>query len=55
MTGFFKQKIVAFLVAGVLIQMSWFLLGALLDVSTIATSAVGSFPAAIIESNGKLQ
>ncbi|MBU1758348.1 hypothetical protein KKG31_04225 [Patescibacteria group bacterium] len=31
--------------AGVLIQMSWFVVGALVDVSTIATSAIAAFPA----------
>jgi len=54
-TDFFKTKIVAFLVAWVLIQMSRFLLGALLDISTITTSAIWSFPAAVIEWNSSLQ
>jgi len=44
-----QKKVVSFLVAGILIQASWFLLWALVDVSTIATSAVGSIPWAIIQ------
>jgi len=46
-----KKKIVSFLVAGILVQSSWFILWALLDITTIATSAVGSFPAQIIQKN----
>lgn len=52
---FIKQKIVGFLVAGVLIQMSWFLFAAVVDIATISTSAVGSFPGAVIQENSKLQ
>lgn len=53
--SFIKEKIVSFLVAGVLIQASWFLLGAVIDLSTVATSAIGSFPASLIEDNSSFQ
>ncbi|NOZ44151.1 MAG: hypothetical protein GXP45_03285 [bacterium] len=52
---FVKEKIVSFLVAGILIQMSWFLFAAVIDLSTVATSAIGAFPASVIESNGQIQ
>ncbi|MEI7562228.1 MAG: hypothetical protein WCJ39_00440 [bacterium] len=32
------------LIAGILIQASWFLMGAILDVSSVAMSAVSAFP-----------
>ena len=35
--------------AGIAIQSSWFLLGALLDVSTVATYGLGSMPLSVIE------
>ena len=37
-------------IAGILIQMSWFLVGAVADISTIATTALGSFPTSILSS-----
>jgi hypothetical protein len=37
------------LIAGVLIQASRFLVGALVDVSTVAVSAIASFPATFIK------
>lgn len=37
------------LIAGVLIQASWFLLAALIDVSTVATYAVGGLPLSVIQ------
>ncbi|MEI6426128.1 MAG: hypothetical protein WCO66_02125 [Candidatus Absconditabacteria bacterium] len=36
------------IIAGIGIQMSWFLVGAIIDVSTIATTAVASFPASFL-------
>ena len=39
------------LIAGVLIQMSWFLMWAVVDLSTIMISAVGSFPSQFIVSD----
>jgi len=38
-------------VAGIVIQMSWFLVGSIVDISTIATTAVGSFPASFLASS----
>jgi len=46
-----KQIIVNALIAGVLIQTSWFITWALVDLSTVATSAVASFPANFIWNN----
>lgn len=43
------KKIGWFLLAGVLIQASWFMMGALLDIEKIATSAMGSLPALVIQ------
>jgi len=43
------------LIAGVLIQMSRFLVAVLIDLSVIATAAIGSFPAQFIESNQDFQ
>jgi hypothetical protein len=37
-------------IAGILIQMSWFLVWAVADISTIATTALWSFPASILSS-----
>lgn len=39
------------LIAGVLIQSSWFIMWALLDVSNVVVAAVSSFPASFIESS----
>jgi hypothetical protein len=50
-----KNLITKTLIAGVLIQASRFLVGALVDVSTIATSAVGAFPASFLKTDIKLQ
>lgn len=36
------------IVAGIAIQMSWFLVGAVVDISTITTTAVGGFPASFL-------
>ena len=50
-----KDIITKTLVAGILIQASRFLVGALVDISTIATSAVGSFPSSFLHSSTDLQ
>lgn len=46
-----KWTIVNFLLAWVLVQMSWFIMWAIMDLSTIATSAIGSFPSQLISSD----
>lgn len=46
-----KDIIIKTLVAGVLIQASWFLMGALIDVSTVAVTAIWSFPTSFMQSN----
>jgi len=38
-------------IAGIAIQMSWFLVWSIVDVSTIATTAVGSFPASFLSNS----
>lgn len=43
------------LIAGILIQMSWFFMWAVVDLSTIMTSAIGSFPSQLISSNTELR
>jgi hypothetical protein len=43
------------LVASVFVQLSWFLVMIVIDLSTIAISAVASFPAQIIESSEFIQ
>lgn len=40
-------------IAGILIQMSWFLVAALIDISTIATYAVGGMPMSILNTETK--
>lgn len=39
------------LIAGVLIQMSWFLMAAVIDVSTILTYSIGGLPMTVMENN----
>lgn len=46
-----KKLITQTLIAWVLIQASWFMMGALIDISTIAVSAVGSLPSAFMQSD----
>ena len=36
------------LLAGILINMSWFLMGTLIDLANIGTAAVGAFPQALV-------
>ena len=45
-----KNVIGKAVIAGILIQMSWFLVGAVADISAIATTALGSFPSSILSS-----
>lgn len=46
-----KKTLPRFLIAGVLIQMSRFIMGAFVDLANIATAAVGSFPSQFLESS----
>ncbi|MFZ2150872.1 MAG: hypothetical protein WAZ12_03880 [Candidatus Absconditicoccaceae bacterium] len=46
-----KKKLVGFVLAGVLIQASRFLIGAVIDISTIAVTAIGAIPGQIIQSD----
>jgi len=50
-----KELITKTLLAGILIQASRFLVAALVDVSTIAVSAVGSFPSSFLRTDSALQ
>ena len=50
-----KKIIINTLLAGILIQASWFLMGAVIDISTIATTAVGGFPSAFLGSDAGLR
>ncbi len=50
-----KKLILSALWAGILIQASWFLLGALVDISTVATAAISSFPTSFISNNTELK
>jgi len=43
------------LIAGILIQMSWFLVWVALDISTICTAAIGSFPAQFLTIDDEFQ
>ena len=52
--GFAKDIIIKILVAGVGIQASRFLTAAIIDLSNIATAAVGSFPAQITANNSTI-
>ncbi|MDR3168886.1 MAG: hypothetical protein LBU27_03900 [Candidatus Peribacteria bacterium] len=53
-TSFIKNIVIKILVAGVCIQISRFLTAAILDVSTIATAAVGTIPSHVITLNTDL-
>lgn len=44
-----KKMLPRFLVSGILIQMSRFMMGAFIDLANIATAAVGSFPTQFIQ------
>ncbi|EKD25336.1 MAG: hypothetical protein ACD_80C00084G0022 [uncultured bacterium (gcode 4)] len=50
-----KGIITKTLIAGILIQASRFLVGAVVDISTIATTAVGAFPSSFLQSSPDLQ
>jgi hypothetical protein len=50
-----RKSIPQYLLAGVLIQMSRFLVGAVLDIVTIMTSAVGAFPGMFLSDNQEMQ
>ena len=49
-----KKVVIKTLIAGILIQASRFLMGAILDISTIAMTAVSSFPNNFFASNSQL-
>ena len=46
-----KKRLPDMLLAGVLINASWFLMGAVLDIATILIAAVGSFPGVFLADN----
>lgn len=46
-----KKELPNFLLASILLNMSWFLMGTLIDISNVATAAVWSFPQALISDN----
>lgn len=50
-----KKTITNTLIAGILIQASWFLMGALIDVSTVATASIGAFPVSFLKTDKNLQ
>ena len=50
-----KNKLVWFVLAWVLIQASWFLIWAVVDISTIAVTAISAIPGQIIQSDVWLQ
>jgi hypothetical protein len=50
-----KKTIKNTLLAGVLIQASWFMMGALIDVSTVATAAISAFPMNFLQNDIQLQ
>jgi len=50
-----KKIITNTLVAGIIIQASWFLMGAAIDVSTITTTAVSAFPMSFLKNDTSLK
>lgn len=50
-----KKIITQTLLAGILIQASWFLMGAVIDISTVATAGIGAFPSSFLKSDTALQ
>ena len=50
-----KKTIKNTLLAGILIQASWFMMGALIDVSTVATAAISAFPMNFLQNDIQLQ
>jgi hypothetical protein len=50
-TGNIQSIVTTSVIAGILIQASWFIMAILLDISTIATAAIGSFPTHFIDNN----
>ena len=47
----YKKIITNTLIAGILIQASWFFMGALIDISTIATTAISAFPMSFLQND----
>ncbi len=50
-----KKVITNTLLAGILIQASWFLMGAVIDISTVATAGIGGFPTSFLKNDIALQ
>lgn len=50
-----KKVITKTLIAGILIQASWFLMGAVVDISTVATASIWAFPMSFFKNDLKLQ
>ncbi len=50
-----KKIITNTLLAGILIQASWFMMWALIDLSTVATVAISGFPSSFIQSNTNIK
>lgn len=50
-TGNIQSIVTTSVIAGILIQASWFIMAILLDISTIATAAIASFPTHFIDGN----
>ena len=50
-----KKIITNTLLAGILIQASRFMMGALIDISTVATASISAFPMSFLKNDTKLQ
>jgi len=50
-----KKIIINALVAGILIQASWFLMWAIIDISTVATTGISAFPISFLKTDLELQ
>ncbi|MEI7557988.1 MAG: hypothetical protein WCJ45_04075 [bacterium] len=50
-----KKVITNTLLAGILIQSSRFLMGAFIDLSSVATAAIGGFPSAFLSNDAVMQ
>jgi hypothetical protein len=50
-----KKVITNTLVAGILIQASWFLMGAVIDLSTVATAGISAFPISFLKNDAGLK
>ncbi|MEI7919034.1 MAG: hypothetical protein WCH65_02195 [bacterium] len=50
-----KKILTNTLLAGILIQASWFLMGAIVDISTVATASISSFPMTFLNNDVNLK